>query len=138
MIRIGETHAVCLPWKCREVWSEWAEDEQATEAVKQLVPALSGMINLYCDLVNSGDAGFWDPEQVPEVIAARAALAPFTDTDATLVDSSGLRSCATTKDELVSVIERLLASVEADTDEVARAEEAARTLLSKIKGESHG
>jgi hypothetical protein len=39
-----------------------------------LVKALDGMVNMYADLVNSGDAGFWDPEKVDEVIAARDAL----------------------------------------------------------------
>ena len=36
--------------------------------------ALEGMIDMYVALVESGDAGFWDPEKVEEVIAARSAL----------------------------------------------------------------
>lgn len=36
--------------------------------------ALEGMVRMYVALVDSGDAGFWDPEEVPEVKAARAAL----------------------------------------------------------------
>jgi hypothetical protein len=40
-----------------------------------LVKALNSIVEQYCDLANSGDAGFWDPEKVPQVIAARAALA---------------------------------------------------------------
>lgn len=40
-----------------------------------LVAALNGMVRMYVELVESGDAGFWDAEKVPEVIAARAALA---------------------------------------------------------------
>lgn len=39
-----------------------------------LVKALNGMVEMYADMVNSGDCGFWDPEKVKEVIAARAAL----------------------------------------------------------------
>lgn len=40
--------------------------------------AANGMLDMYASLVNSGDAGFWDPEEVPEVIALRASL-PSTD-----------------------------------------------------------
>lgn len=36
--------------------------------------ALVAMIDMYVALVESGDAGFWDAEKVPEVIEARAAL----------------------------------------------------------------
>jgi len=31
-------------------------------------------MNAWLNLVNSGDAGFWDPEEDDHVIAARAAL----------------------------------------------------------------
>lgn len=40
-----------------------------------LVGALQSLLDRYLELANSGDAGFWDPEEEPEVIAARAALA---------------------------------------------------------------
>jgi len=40
-----------------------------------LVKALTDMVAMYVDLVDSGDAGFWDAEKVDEVIASRAALA---------------------------------------------------------------
>ncbi|MCG2586544.1 hypothetical protein [Massilia sp. TS11] len=36
--------------------------------------ALSNLLNRYVRLANSGDAGNWNPEEEPEVIAARAAL----------------------------------------------------------------
>jgi hypothetical protein len=36
--------------------------------------ALSAMTEKYCQLAGSGDAGFWNPEEEPEVIQARAAL----------------------------------------------------------------
>lgn len=39
-----------------------------------LAEAASDMLEKYVALANSGDAGFWDPEKVPEVIALRAAL----------------------------------------------------------------
>lgn len=41
---------------------------------KVLEKALSGILNLYTSLANSGDAGFWDCEGEDEVLAARAAL----------------------------------------------------------------
>ncbi len=49
---------------------------QATEAdVARLKDAASAFLERYVGLINSGDAGFWDPEEEPEVIALRAALA---------------------------------------------------------------
>ena len=36
--------------------------------------ALGKLLDHYTTLINSGDAGFWDPEEEPEVIEARAAL----------------------------------------------------------------
>lgn len=48
---------------------ELASTQHAT-----LKAALLGMVDMYVQLVESGDAGFWDAEKVPEVIAARAAL----------------------------------------------------------------
>jgi hypothetical protein len=41
----------------------------------ELMKALQGMVDLYTTLINSGDAGNWDPESDKPVIAARAALA---------------------------------------------------------------
>lgn len=42
---------------------------------ERLRQALEGVTERYVALASSGDAGFWDPEVEPEVIAARAALA---------------------------------------------------------------
>ena len=39
-----------------------------------LTQALQDLLDHYVSLVNSGDAGNWDPEEEPKVIAARAAL----------------------------------------------------------------
>ncbi|MGQ0595816.1 hypothetical protein [Aquabacterium sp.] len=39
-----------------------------------LTQALRALLDRYTMLVNSGDAGNWDPEEEPEVIAARAVL----------------------------------------------------------------
>lgn len=41
---------------------------------EQLTQALQGLLDKYTMLVNSGDTGNWDPEEEPEVIAARAAI----------------------------------------------------------------
>ena len=42
--------------------------------IKRLEEALEGTVKRIVDLANSGDAGFWNPEEGPEIIAARAAL----------------------------------------------------------------
>ena len=53
-------------------------DEKAIASLKarieELEGVLRGMVDMYVALVESGDAGFWDPEKVDEVIAARKAL----------------------------------------------------------------
>ena len=41
---------------------------------RELVEALEGLLKDHCDLVNSGDSGFWEVEEEEEVIAARAVL----------------------------------------------------------------
>lgn len=52
--------------------SELVESQAATIATLQR--ALRDMTTKCVSLVDSGDAGFWDAEKEPEVIAARAAL----------------------------------------------------------------
>lgn len=47
----------------------------AVMEIDRLRNALDGLLERYTGLVNSGDAGFWDPENEPVVIAARKALA---------------------------------------------------------------
>ena len=42
--------------------------------VEEMVEAAEALLDHYVGLVNSGDAGFWDPEKEDEVIAIRAAL----------------------------------------------------------------
>jgi hypothetical protein len=48
--------------------------DESADALERMKAALEGMLRLYTGLVNSGGAGFWDPEEEPEVIAARRAL----------------------------------------------------------------
>lgn len=43
-------------------------------AAPDMYEALQTFVSQYVDLVESGDAGFWDAEKEPKVIAARAAL----------------------------------------------------------------
>jgi hypothetical protein len=44
------------------------------ERIKRLEEAIEGTIKWIVDLANSGDAGFWNPEEQSVIIAARAAL----------------------------------------------------------------
>ena len=46
----------------------------ANERIKRLEEALSGTVNWIVKMAESGDAGFWDADEVSEIIAARAAL----------------------------------------------------------------
>lgn len=68
----------------RDVWSYSAElvrdYASAAIAAQQAAPAamakaLSDLLEMYVAMVNSGDAGNWNPELEPEVKAARAAFA---------------------------------------------------------------
>lgn len=71
--------------RCNAAWSRIlsalyaspipAPPSELVARCEALEKALTGMVNMYCEFVESGDAGFWDPEKVAEVIDARAALA---------------------------------------------------------------
>jgi len=60
--------------------TRWMADAQATkirelqEQIQRLEDALNGTVKWIVELADSGDAGFWDAETVPPIIAARAAL----------------------------------------------------------------
>ena len=61
--------------KLEALFNRMASDsDRALAHHDALVKALNGMVEMYADMVNSGDCGFWDPEKVKEVIAARGAL----------------------------------------------------------------
>lgn len=51
-----------------------ALDRAAASRIKALEEALAALTKHYVSLVNSGDAGNWDPEKEPVVIAARSTL----------------------------------------------------------------
>jgi hypothetical protein len=46
-----------------------------TKHTPELLYALTVMVEKYCDLVNSGDAGNWNPETDEAVKIARKAIA---------------------------------------------------------------
>lgn len=43
-------------------------------AAPKMLAALEGMLDMYTAMINSGDCGNWNPENDPEVIAAREAV----------------------------------------------------------------
>lgn len=43
-------------------------------AAPDMLDALEGILAHYVALAESGDAGFWNPEMEPQVLAARAAI----------------------------------------------------------------
>lgn len=47
-------------------------------AAPELLEALTEMLERYVSLVNSGDAGKWNPEDEPQVQQARAAIRKAT------------------------------------------------------------
>lgn len=47
----------------------------AQQGHDKLVTALQTLLERYLSLANSGDCGFWNPEEEPQVIEARAAIA---------------------------------------------------------------
>jgi hypothetical protein len=55
--------------------TQWcAEAVELQERLKRLEVALEGTVNWIVQLAESGDAGFWDAEEMPQIITARAAL----------------------------------------------------------------
>ena len=50
------------------------ELNRMAKRIKRLEEALEGTIKCFVDLADSGDAGFWNPDEQSVIIAARAAL----------------------------------------------------------------
>ena len=50
------------------------EKAKLEDRIKRLEEALEGTVKWIVDLANSGDAGFWNPDEQSVIIAARAAL----------------------------------------------------------------
>jgi hypothetical protein len=47
---------------------------RAANSHEALVQALDGLVNRLTELVDSGDCGFWSPDEEETIVAARAAL----------------------------------------------------------------
>jgi hypothetical protein len=56
-------------------WNTRAQPDPREAVIAELGEALAAITEHYVDLVNSGDAGNWDPEEEEPVIRARTALA---------------------------------------------------------------
>lgn len=68
---------------CRTDYAWATEGERRANArliaaAPELLEALESVLKNYVSLVNSGDAGNWNPEEEPEVQAALAAIAKAT------------------------------------------------------------
>lgn len=61
-----------LTWQVAEIRDR---SRQGMDCVGNLAAALRGVLDHYTALVNSGDAGNWNPEEERVVVLARAALA---------------------------------------------------------------
>lgn len=70
----GEVEAD-LTWEASALASAGHVRRLAVENAR-LREALQLFLDEYCEMVNSGDAGYWDPELEDKVVVARAALAP--------------------------------------------------------------
>lgn len=61
-------------WDCNG-FAENEANARLITAAPELLEALKACEALIVDLAESGDAGFWDAGEAPEVIAARSAIA---------------------------------------------------------------
>ena len=55
-------------------WNAHPTEDRLVGALEEAERALEALTRWVIDLAESGDAGFWDGEKTPEVIAGRAAL----------------------------------------------------------------
>lgn len=55
--------------------AERAAEERLADAAPELLAVLKVFVSEYVELVNSGDCGFWDPENETKVRRARAVIA---------------------------------------------------------------
>ena len=60
---------------------EYMSNARLIAAAPELLEALEGITKHYVDLVNSGDCGFWNPEEKLFVMDARAAIRKATGHD---------------------------------------------------------
>ncbi len=68
-------HVTELENRLRALWDKYDGDRKHyMDRIKRLEEALEGTVKWIVDLADSGDAGFWDVDEQPEIIAARDAL----------------------------------------------------------------
>ena len=53
------------------------EEHLENASFDEVIESLEGMTERYCDLINSGDAGNWNPEEEDVVIKARKILQKY-------------------------------------------------------------
>lgn len=80
VVSVDGTHVANVPNRADKPIFQKEADLHLIAASPELFEALETFVEEYCALVNSGDAGNWDPEEEPKVIAARAALSRATAT----------------------------------------------------------
>ena len=74
-LREREEYVTELENRLRALWDKYDGDRKHyMDRIKRLEEALEGTVRWIVDLANSGDAGFWNPEEQSVIIAARAAL----------------------------------------------------------------
>lgn len=59
-----------------EAWNRRAPDASQAAEIARLRKALENSLRVYVQLAESGDCGFWNPEEEAHVKQARAALEP--------------------------------------------------------------
>ncbi len=68
-------HVTELENRLRALWDKYDGDRNHyMDRIKRLEDALEGTVKRIVRLADSGDAGFWNPEEQSVIIAARAAL----------------------------------------------------------------
>jgi hypothetical protein len=74
-LREREEYVTELENRLRVLWDKYdGERTHYMERIKRLEEALEGTVKLIVHLADSGDFGFWNPEEQLEIIEARAAL----------------------------------------------------------------
>ena len=71
----SENYVTELESRLRALWDKYDGDRKHyMDRIKRLEEALEGTVKWIVHLADSGDAGFWNPEEQSVIIAARAAL----------------------------------------------------------------
>ena len=74
-LREREEYVTELENRLRALWDKYDGDRKHyLDRIKRLEEALEGTVKWIVHLADSGDAGFWNPDEQSVIIAARAAL----------------------------------------------------------------